>query len=58
MKKDGTPTYGWATISGNRYYFDQNGRAYKGHHKIDGIDYYFSSKGALLLQRSQPEHFF
>lgn len=48
MKKDGTPTYGWATISGNRYYFDQNGRAYKGHHKIDGIDYYFSSKGALL----------
>lgn len=48
MKKDGTPTYGWATISGNRYYFDQNGRAYKGHHKIDCIDYYFSSKGALL----------
>ena len=44
----GTLTTGWKTVSGKRYYFTKNGYAYTGKHKINGVYYYFDSKGVLL----------
>ena len=39
---------GWVTDkSGNRYYFDKDGKAVTGKHKIKGTNYYFNQNGAL-----------
>lgn len=38
---------GWATISGNRYYYTSEGRRVRGDQVIDGRHYYFNDKGAL-----------
>jgi GH25 family lysozyme M1 (1,4-beta-N-acetylmuramidase) len=43
-----TTYYGWQTIDGNRYYFDQNGNKVTGSQVIGGIKYNFGSDGVLL----------
>lgn len=38
---------GWANISGNRYYYTNEGRRVRGDQVINGRHYYFNDKGAL-----------
>lgn len=37
---------GWVTVDGNKCYYE-DGKAVTGWHQIDGIQYYFNSKGVL-----------
>lgn len=49
LGKDGTPKTGWVnTSAGKRYYFFPNGQAAAGEQKINGISYYFNSRGVLI----------
>ena len=49
LSKDGYARTGWVrTSSGRRFYLDKTGAAVTGNQTIDGVSYYFSSKGILI----------
>ena len=41
-------TTGWQKVKGKWYYLQDNGAMVTGNHTIDGVEYRFSSSGALL----------
>lgn len=45
--RSGAVVIGWQTIDGNRYYFDNTGKAYTGWHRINGDRYYFGEDGIV-----------
>ena len=46
--EDGVPAYGWQTIGGKQYYFDEWGDMVTGIQEIDGVSYVFGADGALV----------
>ncbi|MBQ7677059.1 MAG: hypothetical protein IJT32_02375 [Lachnospiraceae bacterium] len=40
--------YGWQTIEGKQYYFDENGKPVTGEQIIEGVKYTFGSDGAVI----------
>ncbi len=45
-----TTYYGWQTIDGKTYYYDETGTAVTGKQTISGVTYYFASDGSLITE--------